>query len=408
MMLLRLLFASFFLISVSYCGALQDAIDRAKPGSKIILPPGTYKGAIVITKPLSIVSEDPKNKAVIDAGGKGTVVSVKSSYVTLKDLKIVNSGNRNEKLDSAIRVENAAHCEISGCEIKECLFGIDLQMVKDSIVVGNLISSKNLELGLRGDGIRLWSSSNNVIRDNKLINSRDFVVWYSHGNKIIHNYGRNNRYSLHFMYAGRNLIEDNYFELNSVGMFFMYSKDSIAKNNIVKSSQGATGMGIGLKDVSNFTITGNKIVYCAIGIYIDRSPFDPQSHNIIQSNRILYNAEAFHFHSLSEHNIIRDNIIAGNIEDVINDSEEVAIDRNEIEENFWDSYEGFDRNKDGIGDTPHRVYQYADQIWMYNPDVKFFYASPVMTLLNFLAKLAPFTKPRFLFEDPKPKIQKIL
>ena len=404
----RIIFASLLATLVLHGSVLQDAIDKAKPGSKLILPPGVYKGTILIDKPLTIVSQDPNNKAVIDGEGEGTVVSIKSSYVTLKDLKIINSGDRTEKLDSAIRVENASHCEISGCEIKDCLFGIDLQIVNNSIVANNLISSKDLALGLRGDGIRLWYSNNNVVQNNRLINSRDFVVWYSHSNKILHNYGKNNRYSLHFMYAGRNLIEENFFELNSVGMFFMYSKDSIARNNTVKSSQGTTGMGIGLKDVSNFTIEENKIVYCAIGIYIDRSPFDPDSNNIIRSNKILYNAEAIHFHSLSENNIIQNNMIAGNIEDVINDSEEVAIDRNRIEGNFWDSYEGFDRDNDGIGDTPHRVYQYADQVWMYNPSVKFFYASPVMTLLNFLAKLAPFTKPRFLFEDPKPKIGQLL
>jgi nitrous oxidase accessory protein len=44
-------------------------------------------------------------------------------------------------------------------------------------------------------------------------------------------------------------------------------------------------------------------------------------------------------------------------------------------------------------------------MWIYNPDVKFFYASPVITLLNFLAKLAPFTKPLFLMEDEQPKVQ---
>ena len=67
-------------------------------------------------------------------------------------------------------------------------------------------------------------------------------------------------------------------------------------------------------------------------------------------------------------------------------------------------YEGFDKDGDNIGDTPHKVYQYADQLWVYNPDVKFFYGSPVISLLNFLAKLAPFTSPLFLMEDKKPKV----
>ncbi len=76
---------------------------------------------------------------------------------------------------------------------------------------------------------------------------------------------------------------------------------------------------------------------------------------------------------------------------------------NEFRMNFWDNYEGFDRNRDGYGDNTYRVYQYADKLWTYNPSVKFFYGSPVLTLLNFLSKLAPFSEPIFLLEDKQPK-----
>jgi len=384
---------------------LQEAIDQAPAGSILKLPAGVYKGSIVIAKPLSIIGT--QDGVVIDGENEGTVIKVTSPYVTLKNLTIINSGDRHENIDAAITITNASQCEISHCTIKDCLFGIDLQMVHNSIIANNNIRSKDVELGLRGDGLRLWYSNDNIIRKNSLIKSRDMVVWYSHGNEIVENYGKNNRYSLHFMYAGKNIIKDNVYELNSVGIFFMYSQDSIATGNIVKSSQGATGMGIGLKDVSNFTIKDNTVLYCAQGLYIDRSPFEPDTHNWIEDNKILYNAEAMHFHSLSENNIIKNNIIAGNIEDIVNDSRGSKTNENEIELNYWDNYEGFDRDNDGIGDTPHKVYQYADQLWMYDSDVKFFYGSPVISLLNFLAKLAPFTKPMFLMEDDKPRVSKI-
>jgi nitrous oxidase accessory protein len=231
------------------------------------------------------------------------------------------------------------------------------------------------------------------------------VVWYSHGNEIVENSGEYCRYSLHFMYAGKNWVRNNHYQFNSVGIFFMYSKDTIATGNIVKSSLGATGMGIGLKDVSNFTIEDNTVIYCAQGLYIDRSPFEPDTHNWIINNKILYNSEALHFHSLSENNVIKQNAIIGNIEDIVNDSRGSKTNENEITENYWDNYTGFDRDMDNVGDTPHRVYQYADQLWVYNPDVKFFYGSPVISLLNFLAKLAPFSKPLFLLEDEKPKVR---
>jgi len=396
----------FLLVETLFANVLQDAIDKAPAGSILKLPAGVYKGSIIIDKPLSIIGQS--KGVVIDGENNGTVITTKGSYITLKNLTIINSGSRHENLDAAIKLSDGKQNEITNCQIKNCLFGIDVQMVNNSIIQDNNITSKNLDLGLRGDGLRLWYSNDNIIRHNRLYKSRDMVVWYSHGNLIENNYAEYCRYSLHFMYAGKNYVKNNTYKFNSVGIFFMYSQDTIAEGNVVQSSLGATGMGIGLKDASNFTLKNNTVIYCAQGLYIDRSPFEPDTHNIIEDNKILYNAEAIHFHSLSIHNIIKNNIIQGNIEDVINDSNRDRTEHNEIVGNYWDNYEGFDKNNDGIGDTSHKVYQYADQLWVFNPDVKFFYGSPVISLLNFLSRLAPFSKPLFLMEDKKPKISKPL
>lgn len=392
-----------FFINFLNANLLQEAIDNAKEGSILKLPKGIYKGSIKINKPLSIVGKE--EGVIIDGLQEGTVIEINSPYVTIKNLTIIGSGERHEKLDAGIKISNSKQSEISDNIIKDCLFGIDIAMSNNSIISNNYITSKDLPLGLRGDGLRLWYSNDNIISKNKLINSRDMVVWYSHGNEISENYGENNRYSLHFMYAGKNYVKNNSYKFNSVGIFFMYSKDTLASGNIIKSSLGATGMGIGLKDVSNFTLKDNTVIYCAQGIYIDRSPFEPDTKNWIEDNKILYNAEALHFHSLSEDNVIKRNSILGNIEDIVNDSRGSKTYKNEIVNNYWDNYEGFDKNGDNIGDTPHKVFQYADQLWVYNPNVKFFYGSPVISLLNFLAKLAPFTEPIFLMSDDKPKLK---
>jgi len=392
----------FTLLSFLNANILQDAIDKAAPGSILKLPDGHYKGSIIINKPLTIIGKG--GGVIIDGEGNGTVITAKGSFITLKNLQIIGSGDRHENLDAAIKLSDGKQNEISHCHIDDCLFGIDMQMVSNSIVEDNFIRSKNVDLGLRGDGLRLWYSNDNIIRRNLLTRSRDMVVWYSHGNIIEENEGEYCRYSLHFMYAGKNIVRNNHYRYNSVGIFFMYSQDTIATGNVVKSSQGATGMGIGLKDATNFTLKNNTVLYCAQGMYIDRSPFEPETHNWIIGNKVLYNSEALHFHSLSENNIIKDNIIMGNIEDIVNDSRGSKTNENEIVGNYWDKYEGFDKDGDNIGDTPHKVYQYADQLWVYNPEVKFFYASPVISLLNFLAKLAPFTKPIFLMADEQPKV----
>jgi nitrous oxidase accessory protein len=382
--------------------ALQEAIDKAKPGSKLELPAGIYRGNIVIDKPLIIDGKD--QKAIIEGDGNGTVVRILSSNVTIKNLTIRHSGAAHERIDAGVALEKAKHCKVHNCRIVDCLFGIDMNQVSNSEISDNYIESKPFDLGIRGDGVRLWYSNDNHLTGNQLYKSRDFVVWYSHGNLIEKNLGEYGRYSLHFMYTGKNEVRNNIYKHNSVGIFFMYSRDTVATGNLIQNSLGTTGLGIGLKDASNFTLKDNTIIYCARGLYIDRSPYEPDTINLIENNRIIYNSEGIHFHSLSLHNRFIGNIFKGNIENVINDSYNTKITENVFDGNYWDDYEGFDENGDGIGDGPYRYYAYADKVWLFKPNVKFFYGSPVISILNFLAKLAPFSEPVLLLSDEHPKM----
>ena len=396
---LLILFATVIALNANI---LQDAIDNAKSGSKLQLPNGIYRGNIVIDKPLII--EGQSKKTIIEGDRNGTVITITSPFVTVKNLTIRGSGAEHERVDAGVAIKKADHCNVIDCHLEDVLFGIDLQEVQDSNISGNFITSKPFALGLRGDAIRLWYSVDNTLTHNHITKSRDFVVWYSHGNLIANNYAEYGRYSLHFMYTGKNIVKDNTFKHNSVGIFFMYSKDTIATGNTIENSIGTTGLGIGLKDSSNYVIKNNKILYNARGLYIDRSPFEPDTKNYISNNLILYNSEGVHFHSLSLHNVFNGNTIKGNIESVVNDSYNTKITQNEWDGNYWGDYEGFDRDKDGIGDTPYKVYYYADKIWMLNPNAKFFYGSPVISILNFMAKVAPISEPVVLLTDKHPKI----
>ena len=394
---------ALLLLSLSLCAnVLQDAIDRAQEGSKLELPDGIYKGNIIINKPLIV--KGTSHKTVLEGDGEGTVVTITSPFVTLENLTIRHSGAEHERVDAGIALKKVHHCKVLHCNLKDVLFGIDMQQSSECNVSYNQITSKPFDLGLRGDAIRLWYSNDNMLTHNRISKSRDFVVWYSHGNLIANNYGEYGRYSLHFMYTGKNFVKNNEFVHNSVGIFFMYSQDTIATGNIIKNSLGTTGLGIGLKDCSNYTIKDNKILYCARGLYIDRSPYEPDTFNHIEHNFILYNSEGVHFHSLSLNNIFKNNIIKGNIDTVVNDSYNTKITQNRWDGNYWDDYQGFDKNGDGVGDTPYNLYYYADKMWLLNPNVKFFYGSPVISILNFLAKLAPISEPVKLLTDPHPKM----
>lgn len=400
---MKKLFLSLILALFSFASELQEAIDKAPNGAKITLQSGDYFGNIIINKPLTIDGVDKSAKII--GNNNSSVITINSSNVVIKNLTIKNSGNSVENIDSAIFAKEVNNLTIEQNHIEDTLFGINFEQVNRSKIIDNFITSKDLDLGLRGDAIRLWSSHDNQILSNKIYKSRDFVVWYSSGNTIEDNYGSYNRYSLHFMYAGRNLVRNNFFEFNSVGIFFMYSNGTTAINNTVKNSLGAFGVGIGMKDSSNFTLIDNSLIYNARGLYLDQSPYQPRTINIFERNKILYNSSGIQFQVSRERSIFNENIIKGNIEPIVSDTPRNNLSINDWNANYWDMYEGFDKNKDGYGDIPYKHYVYADKLWLYNPNVKFFYGSVIMDLLNFLAKFIPFSEPELLAVDNKPMME---
>jgi nitrous oxidase accessory protein len=185
----------------------QDLVDKAQPGSLLKPPPGVYSGPVIINKPLTI---DGGGKVTIDAGDKGTVMALNAGNSVLRGLHLTGSGDSHDTDDSCLDVRGNNNV-IEDLKIDNCLFGIDLKQSSDNIVRRNKIRSKDLDLGVRGDGLRLWYSNNNLIEQNEIIDSRDMVAWYANRNIFRENLGRRSRYSIHFMFANDNIVERNQF-----------------------------------------------------------------------------------------------------------------------------------------------------------------------------------------------------
>jgi nitrous oxidase accessory protein len=382
----------------------QDLVDKAPSGSVLKPPPGHYSGPVTINKPLTI---DGAGKVIIDAGDKGTVMALNASNSVLRGLHLTGSGDSHDTDDSCLDVRGNKNL-IEDLKIDNCLFGIDLKQSNDNIVRRNKIRSKDLDLGVRGDGLRLWFSNNNLIEQNEIIDSRDMVAWYAHKNIFRANLGRRSRYSIHFMFANDNIVEGNQFYDNAVGVYFMYTEGGVARNNVISHATGATGMGIGFKEASGTVIENNEIIYCGVGIGSDLSPFQPDSTIEVRGNRFAYNGIGIMFNSETGGNNMVDNIFEGNLTQVSygghGDNNNSA--KNVWSGNYWDDYQGFDRDGDGLGDRTHELYSYADQIWIEMPVARFFRNSPVMELLDFLERLAPFSKPDLILRDDKPRFLK--
>ncbi|MDR2880821.1 MAG: nitrous oxide reductase family maturation protein NosD [Azoarcus sp.] len=380
----------------------QPLVDAAAAGSTLRPPPGVYAGPVNVDKPLII---EGGGAVTIDAGDKGTVMALNASDSTVRGLRLTGSGSSHDTDDACLDVRGNRNV-IEDLTVDSCLFGIDLKQSSRSVVRRNRIRSKPLSLGMRGDGLRLWYSHDNLIEANEVVDSRDMVAWYSHRNVFRGNIGQRSRYSIHFMFADDNIVENNHFRDNAVGVYFMYTKGGAARGNVITHSTGATGMGIGFKEASGTVIENNEIIYCGVGVGSDLSPFEPDSTIELIGNRFAYNGVAILFNSETGNNNLRDNVFEGNLTDVSYGGRTENPEKNSWEGNYWDTYQGFDANGDGIGDTPHESYAWADQIWMEFPMATFFRASPVLELLNFLERLAPFSWPDLILRDNKPRFDK--
>jgi nitrous oxidase accessory protein len=380
---------------------LQELVNAAPAGSVLQPPPGIYSGPLVVDKPLTI---DGGGAVTIDGGGKGTVAVLAASDSVLRGLRLVNSGSSHDSDDACLNVRGDRN-RIENLQIDDCLFGIDLKKANDNVLRGNRIRSKPFDLGTRGDSLRLWYSHRNLIADNLIEDARDMVAWYSNDNRYLDNVARRSRYSIHFMFASNNLVEGNRFYDNAVGVYVMYSGGGAIRNNLFSRANGPTGMAVGFKEASDVVVEGNEIIYCAIGVGLDMSPFEPDSTISIRGNRIAYNGVGISFLADKEGTLVDGNTFEGNLSQVA--MGDAGSARNNVwRGNYWDDYQGFDRDHDGQGDRPHELYAYADQLWMAVPYARFFRNAPVMEMLDFLERLAPFSAPVLLLRDQQPVFDK--
>jgi len=377
---------------------LQTIIDRALPGDVIVLEPGFYTGPVYINK--DGITIEGNSTSTVSGLGIESVFNIKADSVTIRNMIITNTGGSHNRLDAGVKIEGDYNT-VENCRISEALFGVDIFQSKHNRIIHNEISSlTRRERALKGDAIRLWYSTNNIIKHNYWHDVRDMVVWYSSENLFEGNLGIGNRYSIHFMYAHNNRIKDNEFYENSVGVFLMYSEETVMTGNTIMKSTGVSGMCLGMKETSSNQILNNRFIYSSEGIHIDVSPFVPEKINTISNNEIAFCGVGIFFHSNQEGNLFKENYLHNNLIQV--EAAGKTANLNKWDNNYYDDYEGFDRDGDNVGDTPYSLYSYVEHLWTFNRNIKFFYGSPLLLVLDFLERLAPFSQPKFVLRDKEP------
>ena len=377
---------------------LQLYIQLTAPGGTLRLEPGIYSGPAVIDRPITI---EGGGRATIDGGGSDSVISIRAGGVTLRGLRITHGGRSYDQADAGVLVE-ADDAVIEDNVIDDSLFGINLRNAADCILRSNRISSVDEEVGLRGEGIRLWYSSDNLIEDNTLSGIRDVLIINSPDNRISGNRISDGRVGLEFVFSPGNLIEDNLIEHNMTGIVGLYSDGLLIRNNRIRHLRDTAGAAFTVKESSQVRIVGNEILHCAVGLTAN-SPVNPVNILYLENNRFVYNDVAVYFYGDRGGHVITGNSFVGNVSTVAVSASSSALD-NDWQGNYWDDYQGFDLDHDGIGDTPHSIFLYADRIWMDRPMSRFFRASPVLEMIDFMERLAPFSPPQMILQDPRPLV----
>jgi nitrous oxidase accessory protein len=378
---------------------LQALIDATPPGATLRLAPGSYAGPATISRPMIL---DGGHQAVIVGDGKGTVLSVAAHGVTLRGLRLSGSGDSHDRLDAGILLEGDEH-RVEDNELDDVLFGIHLKQVARSRIVGNRVTGKKLELAMRGDAIRLWNSRHNVIEGNRFNRARDLTFANSPDNRIVGNQFTDGRYGMNIVFSPRLLIESNRLSDTGTGIIVLYSADLILRGNHVAHALTAGGGGIVFKESSDALVENNEILHCSVGLKVDAPP-QSLGALTVRNNRFAHNIIGLFFYGEEGGHRFFDNRFENNLNTVAI-SAPGAGSANVWRGNYWDDYQGFDRNGDGVGDTPHEIHLFADRIWMETPMATFFRNSPALELLDFLERLAPFSTPHRVLQDPAPRMR---
>ncbi len=379
--------------------SLQSQIDATPPGGTLRLAPGSYVGPVTITRPMTL---DGGGQALIVGSGKGTVLSVAGKGITLRGLRLTGSGESHDGVDAGILVEGDDH-RIEDNVLEDVLFGIHLKQVNHSRVTGNSVTGKKLEQGMRGDAIRLWYSQHNVIAGNRFTRARDLTFANSADNRIAGNRFIDGRYGMHVIFSPRLVVENNHLSNTGTGIVVLYSPNLVLRGNHIAHALTGGGGGIVFKESNDGLVENNEVLHCSVGLRVDAPP---QSAGVltVRNNRFAHNIIGAFFYGEEGGHRFFDNRFENNLSTVAI-SAPGAGSANVWRGNYWDEYQGFDRDGDGIGDTPHEVYLFADRIWMETPVATFFRNSPVLEMLDFLERLAPFSTPHLVLRDPRPRMK---
>ncbi|MCC6614125.1 MAG: nitrous oxide reductase family maturation protein NosD [Anaerolineae bacterium] len=374
---------------------IDAALAAARPGDVIEVHGGVYAAPLIIEKSVSLFGV---GQPVIDGQGTGSLVVITAPDTHFEGFIVRNSGTNINHEDTGIVIQ-APGVTVENNVVEDVLFGIYFANAGEGVARNNTVQCKDRELGLRGDGIRVWYSNDVTIIGNDVGDCRDTLIWYAQDITIEGNTFRHSRYGLHFMYSSRAVVENNTFEANSVGSYLMYSQHLTMTSNRMLWNRGPSGYGIALKDMDYVSLQDNVVVGNRAGLYIDNSPALYNINNFVKGNFFGYNDIGIAALPSTARNIFQRNTFLENAQQI------GVLGRGNLlgnawqqdgSGNYWSDYVGYDGDDDGIGDTPYRAEQLFESLADGEPVLRLFAFSPASQAIDFAASAFPSLRP-----DPK-------
>ncbi len=382
--------------------SLQERIAVAVPGSTLVIESGLHQGPIVIEGPLTLVGVD---RPVIDGGGEGSVVTISGEGVVFRGFEVRNSGRAVTQEAAGIKVRGSGH-RIEDNVVEDVYFGIHLSDGGSNQVIGNRIRPGHRYGARPGHAIMLWHQKGVRILDNHIADARD-GIYLTFADDVLaeNNFVTGCRYGVHSMYSENSTFVHNTLSLNLLGTALMYSNGlQMRCNRIVEHREGATAYGLLLKDIDDLVLEDNLILANRVGIYADSTPLGPGREAIVRGNMILGNDSALVLQS----NValtFYDNLVANNLTDVRTEGAGLSTENRwsvDGRGNYWDQYQGYDQDGDGIGDIPYRYEMVMNEMLRRTPLARAFIYTPASQALERAARLFPLYSPAPLLVDEHP------
>jgi nitrous oxidase accessory protein len=368
----------------------QLVIAAATPGDTVLLAAGVHAGPLRLERAI-VLRGDPG--AIIDGGGRGTVIEVVAPGAVLEDFAVRASGTRVMTIDSGIHVVLGHGARIRRVTLEDVLYGIYCErahgvVIEDCTLRGRV--TPRAERG-EGNGVHLWYSNDVRVTGTTAERFLDGIyLSFANGTSVERcRLQDNGRYGLHTMYCQQNMLAGNLFTRNVAGCAIMFSNRLVIENNDVLHNRGPRTYGFLLRDCSEGRFTGNRMVDNTIAMFMDNSNRNEIHGNLFQDNGwglLMFSSCA-------------GNEVAGN--NFINDDYPVALDmrrsNNRFDDgargNYWSSNAPYDLDGDRRSDVPFSPVGAFAFLSKQYPDLAILSKSPAVAALAVAERVLPALRP---------------